>query len=581
MSHDVTQLLRTIPPRSIPTYDHLSYSDFLTHHAIPNTPFLLSSSCTTSWPAVASWRLPSSQTDIAGPSRPNLTAMRKYENHIVPVANTHKREFSEFERTERPLGQVLNLWEKGEGEGLYVKDWHLIAQLEYEGGRSEEVYEVPECFRDDWLNPPYHSKPPSSNTITSPVSKQVLLNNHKLNDNHQLQTTPPQDCQGEQCHNKSDRPPSLDAKDFRFVYVGPAGTFTPIHRDVYASYSWSANVVGRKIWWLFPPSSLPFLKGKNGEVPFDIREKDSDLEVEALGTIKILQQEGEILFVPSGWYHQVVNVDSCISINHNFFSSPTLLNVFRALENAQSDVEDSLEDVKQMIISRHSGTETIEDSKSALRRLMFDLNHLAQKSIPNPTIPRPSPNPAALKAASPSTLLEIIDDSDMTIASHAPVTSDPTSSPYVTSLSEPICFLTTSTSYPPELIQSHLCQQPDDLPGNEETRGYVEEWEKEWIQQVQDILRLDAGWNWSDFWDCVLRNISDFMDEVSLRQNPSETSIGDIEQYDEMKKYEPPKEMRDEWVREVIRLYSTKREWKVLEDVREVVRRVGGVVGYE
>ncbi|EIW68489.1 hypothetical protein TREMEDRAFT_32435, partial [Tremella mesenterica DSM 1558] len=196
------------------------------------------------------------------------------------------------------------------------------------------------------------------------------------------------------------------------------------------------------IWWLFPPSSLLFLKGKNGEIPFDIREKDLDLEVQALGTIKILQQVGDILFVPSGWYHQVVNVDFCISINHNFLSSPTLLNVFRALENAQSDVEDSLEDVKRMIISRHS--------------------------------------------------------------------------------------------------------------------GYVEEWEKEWIQQVQDILRLDAGWNWSDFWDCVLRNISDSMDE-----------------------YEPPKEMRDEWVREVISLYRTKREWKVLDDVREMIRRVGGVVGYE
>lgn len=41
--------------------------------------------------------------------------------------------------------------------------------------------------------------------------------------------------------------------DYRFTYIGPAGTFTPLHRDVYGSYSWSCNIFGRKRWWLIPP----------------------------------------------------------------------------------------------------------------------------------------------------------------------------------------------------------------------------------------------------------------------------------------------------------------------------------------
>lgn len=41
--------------------------------------------------------------------------------------------------------------------------------------------------------------------------------------------------------------------DFRFVYIGPRGTWTPLHADVYCSYSWSANVCGRKRWILFKP----------------------------------------------------------------------------------------------------------------------------------------------------------------------------------------------------------------------------------------------------------------------------------------------------------------------------------------
>ena len=31
------------------------------------------------------------------------------------------------------------------------------------------------------------------------------------------------------------------------------GTWTPLHADVFRSYSWSSNVCGRKKWYLFPP----------------------------------------------------------------------------------------------------------------------------------------------------------------------------------------------------------------------------------------------------------------------------------------------------------------------------------------
>jgi len=73
--------------------------------------------------------------------------LREYEDHIVPVADTFQPEYSEFKRSERPLREVLDLWEKEKGKGLYVKDWHLIAELENRSKGAGEVYEVPECFR--------------------------------------------------------------------------------------------------------------------------------------------------------------------------------------------------------------------------------------------------------------------------------------------------------------------------------------------------------------------------------------------------------------------------------------------------
>lgn len=46
-----------------------------------------------------------------------------------------------------------------------------------------------------------------------------------------------------------------------------------------------------------------------------------------LQVLEFEQQPGEILFVPSAWYHQVDNVTDTISINHNVcspFESPSL-----------------------------------------------------------------------------------------------------------------------------------------------------------------------------------------------------------------------------------------------------------------
>lgn len=153
--------------------------------------------------------------------------------------------------------------------------------------------------------------------------------------------------------------------DFRFVYLGPGGTFTPLHRDVYGSYSWSANVVGRKVWWLFPPGAEAQLKHR-GQLMFDVRGTE-----QAALAVKIVQEEGEVLFVPSGWHHQVVNVDfvsppswnaaieadtQCISINHNFFASPTLGRIYAEMCAAHARVAASIEDVQADIRTRLGDT---------------------------------------------------------------------------------------------------------------------------------------------------------------------------------------------------------------------------------
>nr|ODN86252.1 hypothetical protein L203_04370 [Cryptococcus depauperatus CBS 7841] len=393
---EIDELLKNIPPRPFPTYECLTYDDFLANHLIPNAPFLLSLKNTAEWQACRDFRFPPSPSSLH--SLPNLHALRKYGNQMVPVANTHKRHFSEFERTERTLGEVIDIWE-GEnqdiGRGLYVKDWHLFAEIEAEGRGVKEVYDVPECFRGkpvhDWLNPPYNPEPTSA-TFS------------KMNTN---------------------------TSDFRFAYLGPPMTYTPLHQDVYGSYSWSANVVGKKIWWIFPPGRLDRARDKEGNLVFDVRTIPDEG-----GGIKVLQEEGEIMFIPSGWHHQVLNISFCFSINHNFFSSPTLPRIYQNLLERQAEIEESISDVREMIIER---------------------------------------------------------------------------------------------------------------------LGVQGQWEEEWIEEVQKLLKMDAGWDWRDFWSTILSN---------MERPPAPAQL-----------VAPPK-MRNAWILKTMEKYKKQKEWVMCKNVRVIIQQI-------
>lgn len=94
---------------------------------------------------------------------------------------------------------------------------------------------------------------------------------------------------------------------------------TPLHADVFTSYSWSANIVGRKKWLLFPPREEEHLRDRHGQLAYDVLSEELNdctkykmYDGERLRCLDVIQEAGEIMFVPSGWHHQVWNlVNSC------------------------------------------------------------------------------------------------------------------------------------------------------------------------------------------------------------------------------------------------------------------------------
>ena len=83
---------------------------------------------------------------------------------------------------------------------------------------------------------------------------------------------------------------------------------------MFRSYSWSANICCRKKWLLYPPGQEEFLRDTHGNLTYDVTSaelRDRGLfphSEEACQPLEIIQEAGEIIFVPSGWHHQVYNL---------------------------------------------------------------------------------------------------------------------------------------------------------------------------------------------------------------------------------------------------------------------------------
>ncbi len=109
-------------------------------------------------------------------------------------------------------------------------------------------------------------------------------------------------------------------------WIGPAGTFTPLHHDL--TNNLLLQIVGRKRIILAPPGEASKLYNHRA-----VFSAISDLEpphftlarfplAEGLATHSIELQPGEALFIPVGWWHQVRALDFSVSITHTNFLWP-------------------------------------------------------------------------------------------------------------------------------------------------------------------------------------------------------------------------------------------------------------------
>uniref|UniRef100_A0A0K0D2A4 JmjC domain-containing protein n=1 Tax=Angiostrongylus cantonensis TaxID=6313 RepID=A0A0K0D2A4_ANGCA len=139
---------------------------------------------------------------------------------------------------------------------------------------------------------------------------------------------------------------------YRWIVIGPARSGTNIHVDPLGTSAWNAlihdvfvNVIIRNFRWVLihpdtPKELLRIPKSQRGIHPKEAitwfstvykRIHDGDWPFHKYPVIECQQRPGEVIFVPCGWWHVVINEDDTVAVTENFCSRINLVHVYSTI----------------------------------------------------------------------------------------------------------------------------------------------------------------------------------------------------------------------------------------------------------
>lgn len=137
--------------------------------------------------------------------------------------------------------------------------------------------------------------------------------------------------------------------DYRWLLIGGPRSGQTWHKDPNGTSAWNLTLRGRKRWLMFPPNATPpgVVPSHEGShdymTPISLAEWARGYYREALrapGFLEAETKEGEVMYVPRGWWHMVLNVGktATVAVSHHFLSPAGLSNTLRLLREAPHQV---------------------------------------------------------------------------------------------------------------------------------------------------------------------------------------------------------------------------------------------------
>ncbi|XP_015453596.1 jmjC domain-containing protein 4 isoform X2 [Pteropus alecto] len=278
--------------------DSFTYADFFKGYLLPNVPCVFSSAFTEGWGCRKHWVTPSGKPDFD-------YLLQNYGDVVVPVANCGIQEYNSNPKEHMPLRDYISYWKEfiqGDYSSprgcLYLKDWHLCRDFSADG-----VFTLPVYFSSDWLNEYWDF---------------------------------------------------LDVDDYRFIYMGPTGTWSPFHADIFRSFSWSVNICGRKKWLFFPPGQEEALRDCHGSLPYDVT------------TPALLDSHLHPMHQHCSPPLEVTQEDDTISINHNWVNGCNVANMWHFLQQELCAVQQEVSEWRDSMPDWHNHCQVIMRSCSGI-----------------------------------------------------------------------------------------------------------------------------------------------------------------------------------------------------------------------
>jgi hypothetical protein len=149
---------------------------------------------------------------------------------------------------------------------------------------------------------------------------------------------------------------------FLVALVGGPGTYCGLHTDTCNIHSYIWLLSGSKLYYLFPPEShADDVFGYRNHFPAII-EKELKEKIERLGGMVIALHEGDIVFIPAGWWHAATNITDTIAWGDsiiNFSNIKAVLSCYRERPEEFKRTCLNMKDLLDLMVKRATTIEEI------------------------------------------------------------------------------------------------------------------------------------------------------------------------------------------------------------------------------
>lgn len=135
--------------------------------------------------------------------------------------------------------------------------------------------------------------------------------------------------------------------DHAWLIIGSQRSGSTFHKDPNNTSAWNTALSGRKLWVMFPPGLIPpgvSTDEEESEVTSPVGLAEWVLSGFYNDSVKLPDAQigitfpGECMYVPSGWWHTVINLDDSVALTQNFVPEVMLGSALHFLKNRNKQI---------------------------------------------------------------------------------------------------------------------------------------------------------------------------------------------------------------------------------------------------